>query len=482
MGLLDDIKKEQNYTLTENGALAYDSTQNYLVDLFAISGAMRERDDSEIIDKFAKAMIDDNLLATKMAFYTRDVRGGLGERRSGRLMFEYLAHFYPDIFLKNLEYIPDYGRWDDLVYLLYAAPDEITAIIKKQLDQDIADKKENKPISLLAKWLPSINTSNIDTIKRGKFLAKKLGMSEKEYRKTLSDLRHYLNVVEVNLSKRNYDDIVYPEVPSLAMNKYRGAFMRNDKERFKDYLSKVEKGEAKINASVLYPYNIVEKYIYQVPHTDQVLEEQWKALPDYVEGENRFLIMADVSGSMSGRPMATSVGLAIYFATRNKGTFANQFMTFSANPKLVEVKGNTLFEQIAYVKSSDWGMNTDLEAAFNLLLYTAVKYNTPKQEMPESIIVITDMEFDECVRNDWIFYDQMKENFEKYGYNIPNIVFWNVNSRNNTYHASFDLKGVQLASGQSPVVFESLVKGVALTPYEYMLSVLNSERYERIKV
>ena len=203
MGLLDDIKKEQNYTLTENGALAYDSTQNYLVDLFAISGAMRERDDSEIIGKFAKAMIDDRLLATKMAFYTRDVRGGLGERRSGRLMLEYLAHFYPDIFLKNLEYIPDYGRWDDLVYLLYAAPDEITAIIKKQLDQDIADKKENKPISLLAKWLPSINTSNIDTVKRGKFLAKKLGMSEKEYRKILSDLRHYLNVVEVNISKRN---------------------------------------------------------------------------------------------------------------------------------------------------------------------------------------------------------------------------------------------------------------------------------------
>ena len=317
---------------------------------------------------------------------------------------------------------------------------------------------------------------------KGKFLAKKLGMSEKEYRKTLSDLRRYLKVVEVNLTARDYEGINYEEVPSLAMNKYRNAFLRNDEESFREYLSQVEKGEAKINASVLYPYDIVEKYLYHVPGLDPVLEEQWKALPEYVEKENRFLIMADVSGSMYGRPMATSVGLAIYFASRNKGPFANNFMTFSSAPKLVEVKGETLLEQIKFVTRAEWGMNTNLEAAFILLLHTAVKYNTPKEEMPESIIVITDMEIDRCTDPNWTFYDQMKEAFEKNGYEMPNIVFWNVDSRNNTYHASFDRKGVQLASGQSPVVFESLVKGVNLTPYDYMLSVLNTERYERISV
>ena len=482
MTLLDNIKKEQNYTLTENGALALNSTSDALVDLFAISGAMREREDKEITDLFAKAMVEDKLVATKLAFYTRDVRGGLGERRSGRLMLKYLAENYPDIFRRNLEYVADYGRWDDLVYLLDSAADVIVPLLKKQLDEDLSNMKEMKPVSLLAKWLPSVNTSNRDTVRKGRFLVKQFNMSEKEYRKTLAALRNYLNVVEVDMSANHFEDIVYPEVPSKAMNNYRNAFRRHDEERFSDFLNKVEKGEEKINSSVLYPYDIVEKYLYQSNGVDKVLEEQWKALPNYVEGENNFLVMADVSGSMYGRPMATSVGLAMYFAERNKGPFANTFMTFSERPELVTIKGDNLFERIRYIQSANWAMNTNLEAAFRLLLYTAVKYKTPKEEMPSSIVVITDMEIDRCLSGGWLFYDMMKKQFEDNGYDMPNVVFWNVNSRHNTYHASFDRKGVQLASGQSTVVFESLVKGISLTPYEYMLSVLNTERYERITV
>ncbi|MBQ2657909.1 MAG: DUF2828 family protein [Erysipelotrichaceae bacterium] len=482
MTLLDNIKKEQNYTLTENDALALNSTSDALVDLFAISGAMREREDQEITALFAKAMVEDKLTATKLAFYTRDVRGGLGERRTGRLMLKYLAENYPDIFRKNLEYVADYGRWDDLVYLLDSAADVVVPLLKKQLDEDLAGMKEMKPVSLLAKWLPSVNTSNKDTVRKGRFLAKQFNMSEKEYRKTLAALRNYLNVVETDMSANRFEDIVYPEVPSKAMNNYRNAFRRHDEERFSDFLNKVEKGEEKINSSVLYPYDIVEKYLYHSNGVDKVLEEQWKALPNYVEGENNFLVMADVSGSMYGRPMATSVGLAMYFAERNKGPFANTFMTFSERPELVTIKGENLFEKIRYIQNANWAMNTNLEAAFRLLLYTAVKYKTPKEEMPSSIVVITDMEIDRCVSGGWLFYDMMKKQFEDSGYEMPNVVFWNVNSRHNTYHASFDRKGVQLASGQSTTVFESLVKGISLTPYEYMLSVLNTERYERITV
>ena len=482
MALLENIKKEQNYTLTENGALALNSTADALVDLFAISGAMRERDDQEITALFAKAMVEDRLTATKLAFYTRDVRGGLGERRSGRLMLKYLAENYPDIFRKNLEYVADYGRWDDFIYLLDSAAELIVPLLKKQLDEDLANMKEMKPVSLLAKWLPSVNTSNKDTVRKGRFLAKQFNMSEKKYRKTLAALRNYLNVVETDMSANRFEDIVYPEVPSKAMNNYRNAFRRNDAERFSEFLNKVEKGEEKINSSVLYPYDIVEKYLYQSKGVDQVLEEQWKALPDYVEGENNFLVMADVSGSMSGRPMATSIGLAMYFAERNKGPFANTFMTFSARPELVTIKGNSLFEKIKFIENADWNLNTNLEAAFRLLLYTAVKYSTPKEEMPTFIVVITDMEIDRCTLGDWLFYDLMKKQFEDNGYDMPNVVFWNVNSRSSTYHASFDRKGVQLASGQSATVFESLTKGVCLTPYEYMMSVLNGERYERITV
>lgn len=482
MTLLENIKHEQNYTLTENGALALNTTSNALVDLFATSGALRNRDENDITRMFAKAMVEDRLLATKTAFYTRDVRGGLGERRTGRLMFKYLANNYPEIFNKNLEYIAEFGRWDDLIYLLYDAPEQIVSLIKKQLKLDIENKNKTEPVTLLAKWLPSVNTSNRETVQKAKYLAKKLGMSEMKYRKTLSELRAYLKIVETDMSAKRFGDIEYSAVPSKAMKNYRNAFRRNDGERFNEFLNKVEKGETEINADVLYPYDIVEIYLNESCGDDAVLEQQWKALPNYLDGENKFLVMADVSGSMYGRPLATSVGLAMYFAERNKGPFANTFMTFSAKPELLTIKGETLFEKLKYIENSAWNMNTDLEAAFDLVLHTAVKYNIPENEMPASIIVITDMEFDECVSGNWLFYDTMEKRFADNGYNIPNIVFWNVRSDNDTYHASFDRKGVQLASGHSPVVFDSLVKGFQMTPYDYMLMVINDERYDKITV
>ena len=482
MTLLKYLKKEQNYTLTENGALAPNSTSNALTDLFSVAGALRGAKEDRIIEKFAKAMAEDHLLAVKLAFYTRDVRGGLGERRTGRLMFRYLARYYPDIFARNIRYIAEYGRYDDLIDLLYEAPDLITELIADQLKDDIGNMKEGRPVSLLAKWMPSINTSDRKRVLKGRYLAKKLGMSEKEYRRTLSSLRKYLNVCEVRMSAKEYAPIVYQEVPSKAMNIYRNAFRRNDPERFGEYLSGLANGETKVNASVLYPCDIVEKYLYQGNGKDVLLEEQWKALPDYVEGENSFLVMADVSGSMSGRPMATSVGLAMYFAERNKGPFANTFMTFSARPELVTIKGKDLFEKIDFIRNASWSMNTDRKAAFELVLHTAVKYHVSRDEMPSSIVVITDMEIDFCGTRDWTFYDLMQARFRQHGYEIPNLVFWNVNSRKDTYMASFDRKGVQLASGQSASVFASLVKGLNMTPYDYMLSVLNDERYDRIQV
>ena len=211
------------------------------------------------------------------------------------------------------------------------APETIVPLLYEQLIKDIQNKKSGESISLLAKWLPSINASNADTIKKGKYLAKCFGMSEKRYRKTLADLRAYLDVVEVKMSADRFNQIDYGSVPSKAMNNYRKAFLRQDEERFNAYLAQVAKGKANINASVLYPYDIVEKYLSGGAY-DEVLEAQWKALPDYVDGDKRFLVMADVSGSMYGRPMATSVSLAIYFAQRNKGPFANTFMTFSNRP------------------------------------------------------------------------------------------------------------------------------------------------------
>ena len=480
--LLKNIELEQRKTYTENNATAYNTTGNFLVDLFAIAGSLRSRPDV-VNNKLIKALSEDELLTFKLAFYTRDIREGLGERLIGRLMFQILANLRPIEFKKNLKYISEFGRWDDLIFLLGIndlIDNEIINIISNQIEIDTQNLKEGKSISLLAKWLPSINASSKKTREYAHRIIKELNLSNKEYRKLLSTLRAYLNVTEVRLSNKDYDYIKYEEVPSNAMNRYRNAFKRNDKARFDIYLNALEKGETKINATTLYPYDIVEKYLYQESSIDPILENQWKALPNYINGENNFLIMADTSGSMYGRPLATALGLAIYFAERNKGAFKNKFMTFSERPELVNLNENSLYEKMIFSMNTSWMMNTDLQAAFMLILNTALKYKVPKDEMPSSLVIISDMEIDYCISDNWSFYDEMKERFEKAGYKIPNIVFWNVNSRNDTFHVDENRKGVQLASGQSTSVFATIVEG--LSPYEYMLNVLNSPRYDCITI
>lgn len=481
MKLVNLIKDEQNYTFTENGALALESGKNDLIDLFAVSGSLRNRSKEEIELILAKALLEDKLLATKLVFYTRDVRGGLGERKTGRIMFNYLNKYNRDILNKNLELIPEYGRWDDLICLMDDNT-KVVELISKQLNDDLNNMNNGLSISLLAKWLPSVNASNKKTINDGKMVAKKLAMSEKQYRQTLSKLRKYLNIVETNISNKQYDNIVYSEVPSKAMNVYRNVFSTNDNVGFKKYLDDVKLKKEKINSSTIYPYDIIKKYLYDCEEYDEVLEQQWKSLPNYVEGENNFLVMADVSGSMRGFPLATSIGLSLYFGERNTGAFSNTFMTFSNKPVLVSIKGDTLYEKIVSVKSAYWDCNTNLEAAFNLVLDTAVKNSVKKKDMPTCIVVISDMEIDMCEKSDWLFYDQMKDKFNKKGYEIPNVVFWNVYARNNCFHASFDKKGVIMASGQSPIVFRSIINNESFSPYGYMLEVLNDHRYDSVKI
>ena len=482
--LLEKIKKEQNKTLTENLATAYKSTNNALLDLFAQAGALRTRINS-IPNKFINALNEDELLATKMAFYTRDVRGGLGERDAAREMFKALAVYRPEIMKKNIEHIAEYGRYDDLLYLLDTPCEkEVIDIISRQLSEDLENMKHGKAISLLSKWLPSINTSSASARKKAQKIIKALNMTNKSYRQTLASLRAYSNVVEVRLSNNDFDYLRYDAIPSYAMKRYNRTFSRKDKERFKAYLESLKKGETKINASVLYPYDIVEGYLsHRTDFVDEIAEQQWLALPEYVEGENKILIMADVSGSMYGRPIATSIGLSIYFAERNKGVFHNKFMTFSSRPELVEIKGNTLAEKIRSVYSANWDMNTDLEAAFDLVLNAAVNNNLSNEDMPRSIVIISDMEIDRCTRQkQWGFYDEMKQRFEANGYEIPNIVFWNVNARFDTFHIDENKQGVMLVSGQSASVFKTVTKVFDMTPYEYMVMVLSDSRYDKITV
>ena len=277
MTYLNDIKKEQNKKLTENGATALNSSGTALLDLFATSGALRERNDKEIENMFIKAMVEDKALATKLAFYTRDIRGGLGERKTARIMFKALANHYPQIMLDNIHLLFEYGRCDDLLSLLDTEIEsDVIELITKTLKEDLANMIKGKTISLLAKWLPSVNTSSIKTRKLAIKIANALNMSQKEYRKTLSSLRAYLNVTEVRMSSKDYSLIKYDEVPSYAMHNYSNAFRRNDLDRFTTYLESLKKGETKINSSTLYPYDIIEKILYSNNVDNTVLEEQWK--------------------------------------------------------------------------------------------------------------------------------------------------------------------------------------------------------------
>ena len=482
--LMQLLKKENSLKRTENGALALKTSGSALLDLFASIGVMRESSDERLFKMYEEALYEDELLALRLAFYTRDIKEGLGERDLGRKMFLMAAKNNPASFKKNLELVSEYGRYDDLVYLLRSEElvDDLVKLIFERLMLDLEKMGKGEPISLLGKWLPSINTSSFKTREEARFLCAKLGMKESTYRKVLASLRSYLNVTEKKMSEKSFKELRYDAISSYAIKRYRKAFYRHDRERFENYLKSLEEGKGKINAKTLYPYDILMPYMYDyIEEEDELLEAQWKALPDFTKGEN-YLIMADVSGSMIGRPMATSVGLALYFAMHNKGVFHNKFMTFSKDPAIIEIREEeSLLRNVKEVMGSDWGMNTDLEKAFLLVLDTAVKYDIKQEEMPKAIIVISDMEIDRCTNiKDDLFYEALKEKFLEAGYKIPRLVFWNVASRQTTLLADKEARGVELASGQGINVFKHILANEELTPYDVMYQVLNSKRYQKI--
>lgn len=480
----DCARQASHHTVTTNGATCWDTTSSALVDLFGSIGVLREQTETSIAARFNRAFQEDALLATKMAFYARNVRGGLGERYTFRQILKTLANSNPEIVTKNMENIVLFGRADDL-YALVGTPCEANMwdYIKTQFAADMEAYKQGKAISLLAKWLKSVNTSSEESRKLGRLTAKALGLSEAEYRKSLAKLRKYTNVVEVKLSAKEYDDINYAQVPSKAMNIYRNAFERRDTERFEEYKESLVKGETKINASTLYPYDLVSK-VWR-GQKDTIVEEQWKALPNYVEGDNNILVMADTSGSMDGRPMHTSVGLAIYFAERNKGAYHNLFMTFSSQPEMVELKGNTLAQKVTNAQSANWNMSTNFRKALERILEIAIQNKVPQKEMPVSLVVISDMQFDCANRSDydWDFYTGMKKLFADNGYTVPNIVFWNCSDGcPDTFHATSKYEGVQLVSGQSASTFKNVIANIGLTPYEAMLKTLSDTMYDGITI
>ena len=484
MNFSDVMREESKWTKTENGADAKNTTDSALLDMFATIGAMRTRSEDEIVKKFELAFQEDSLGAMRCLFYARDIHGGLGERRVFRVLLTYIANKHTEELRKNIDKIPEYGRWDD-VYSLVGTKleDNMWDDVKYQLLKDKVLMKNEESSSLLAKSLKNAAASCQNTRKLAIYTAKKLGMSVYDYKRLCNRLRKHIDVVEQRMSARQWDTINYPAVPSRAMMNYRKAFARHDQERFEEYINKVSSGEQKINAATLYPYDIVEKILYHSENS-KVLEAQWDNLPNYVDGDVNAVVMADVSGSMYGRPMATSIGLAMYFAERNKGAYHNLFITFSGHPEFVEIKGKTITQKINFISRASWQTITDLEAALLKILDVAIENHCSQEEMPKSLIIISDMEIDYCTcqKHRENFYDYVSRVYEEHGYKIPNVVFWNVNSRHDIFLADKNRKGVQLVSGQSASTFKNLIGCVDKTPVEMMYSVLNSERYQAIQI
>lgn len=489
MNLADLLRQESKWTDTENGADALNTTDNPLLDMYASIAAMRGRGEEDLIRSFELAYAQDPLGALRCLFYLRDIRGGQGERDIFRTILRHCACRCPEVVAYNLPCVPVYGRWDDL-YVLIGTPVEQNAweLIKTQLELDLQDMEQGKSVSLLAKWLKKANATSEQTKALGIYTAKKLGYSIYDYKRICSKLRKYLDVTEVKMSAGQWDQIDYEKVPSRAMMIYRDAFIKHEPDRFLKYLNAVSKGTAKIHSDTLYPYDIVEK-ILEDEDTSEVLRVQWDALPDYVQGSADFLVMADVSGSMIGRPMASSVGLAIYFAERNTGAYHNLFMTFSEKPQIVELKGSNIFEKVTLVNNADWGYNTNFEAAMRLVLDVAVRNQCKQEELPKALICVTDMEFDRASnQTDRItYYEHVQKMFRDAGYDdAPTLVLWNVASRHDIFHADSADQGVIMISGQSAGTFENLVRFLnsdkRMTATDFMYQVLNAERYQMVQL
>lgn len=487
--MLNFLKKESNMTLTENGGTAYRSTESFCLDMFFKAGAMRNSKPSVIADTVARAYAEDPDKTMKIIFFARDARGGLGERRFFRCAVSALVDFAPEAVRKNIPLFAEYGRFDDLCVLLGTPLEkDAAAVIKTQLDKDTAAMYAGEKASLLAKWLPSVNTSSKETRNKGRRMADLLNMSEREYRKALSALRKYTDILENRLRERDYT-FSYEVQPSCAMFKYRKAFLRNDEMRYKNYLIKVNSGEAKLNADRLYPYDIVRAALNRDISADETLslDTAWNALPDLTSSKNENAIaVIDGSGSMtwgrgSLRPIDAALSLGIYFAERNNGKFANHFITFSQKPRLVEIKGNDIVEKVRFCSSFNECANTDLEAVFTLILRTAVKNKVPASEMPAKLYIISDMQFDYCIigGNDEPLFRQMRKLYHDNGYDLPEIVFWNVASRGDAIPVNRSETGAALVSGYSPAVF-NMVMGGDISPEKVMDDILSSERYASI--
>ena len=498
--VLNAMQEQANYKTTENGGVALKSTRSAVLDMFALCATYRTHSEDDCILMFKNALEENAELAMKCLFYIADCRGGQGERRFFRVCYKWLANKYPEIAKKNLELIPIYRRWDDVIYSCVDTPLEADALafIKKQLILDM----QCKTPSLLAKWLPSENASARETKKMGSLVRNYLNMTHKEYRLTLSELRTRINIVEKLMSENRWDKIEFSKIPSRAGLIYKNAFARHDMIA-KKYEEFAKNESTKVNAKVLYPYEIVSqvvnsgRYSYDMHMSDidrAIVEKYWNNLPDYFNGEqSKMLCVVDTSGSMRGSeasaPINVAISLGMYAAERAGGPFKDHYISFSSEPQLIKVEGVDFADKVHRIYRTNLCQNTDLTKTFDMLLDIADRPDVKEEDIPSTIVVISDMEIDamSCGRGSFwnggwtektamTEMDKVRAKWARLGHKMPKLVYWNVQARQNTILDNGP--GVSFVSGMSPTIFESIMTGK--NGYDLMLEKLNGDRYAAI--
>jgi len=495
---MNGLQNATNYKLTENGELAHKTTMSGVMDLFALGGAYRRRSDDDCILLFKNAFEEDKLLALKTLFYLRDVRGGQGERRFFRVCYKWLANNYPNVARKNLELLPEYGRYDDLIYICLGTKIEsdMLALVKHQLALDV----DCKTPSLMAKWIPSENASSQITKAAAKVIREYLGMTHKQYRKTLSILRERINVLERLMSSNQWDKIEFDKIPSKAGLVYRNAFARRDIIA-KKYEAFAKDKNTKVNAQALYPYEIVGEAIKKLGYwysnwdnnnltdTDRaILDKYWENQKDVLNGAPlNMLCVCDTSASMRGSdkmaPINVAIGLSMYAAERIGGPFHNHYISFSSRPQLIKIEGVDFYDKVKRIYKTNLCEDTNLEAVFNLLYNTAL--HARPEDIPSQIVVISDMEINRMTCGNWdnegrilTGMEAMRKKWAAAGLKLPKLVYWNVDARQNTF---LDLgPDVSYVSGASVENFKAIITGK--TGWELIMEVIDNERYKAVTI
>lgn len=466
----------QNIThsnLTANGMTTFDSSNDPSVDLYFAISSSRGKDLSQAFSRSYDVEPD---IAMKILFNSRDVRGGAGERDTFRKLIQWLENKHPESLIKNLHLIPEFGRWDDL--LVFQTPK------MKTLAYDLINRALRAGNGLCSKWMPRKHVIANE-------LRKYMNYTPKAYRQLLVSLT---KVVESDMCSKNWSDINYSHVPSVAASRYQKAFGKRDSERYTEWKEGLKTGATKVNASVLYPYDILKSIAYG---DQDVAVAQWEALPNYLDG-SKILPMVDVSGSMNQRVgvangqkgvpvdcMDMSVSLGLYIADKQTGAFKDMFLTFHTESKIQILTGD-LMSKIHQLRSAPWGGSTSLESAFREILRVASDNNIPANEMPEYLLILSDMEFNSAtsgMRNIGA-YELAIRMFANAGYTLPKIVWWQLNAHPNAKGNSpvkSNQEGTAMVSGYSPAIMKSVLSAKSFTPRDVMLEAIMNERYESVK-